>query len=526
MGWHMKPEQEQDDGLYKWLGLLVVVVGTFMAILDTSIVNIAIPKMMAVFGVTEDSIKWVLTGYMLTMGMVIPLTGYLGDRFGTKKLYIWALTIFTAGSALCGLAPSNTIMIIARIIQALGGGMIMPVGMSMIYQMFPPAERGTALGVWGIAAMAAPAIGPTTGGYIVQYLDWRLIFTVNIPVGVVGVILAILLLRELPQRPTKGFDWIGALSSAVGLSCLLYVFGESSIDWNDFANIFLVIVGLFSLVLFVVNELTHSDPLLDLRLFKIWPFTLSVLISSTIGIALFGGVFLLPIFWQNLQGYTALQTGMFMFPSAVATGITMPIGGRLFDKFGAKPVVLPGLIILAITTYQLTTITLNTDPHTIMIIYMFRGIGIGLAMMPSSTAGMNAVPMPMIGRASALSNVVRQVANSLGVTLLTTFMTNTQVVTYYRMAEKVNWFNSNSVYLTNMVKAYFMGVGMFSGDAQSSSLEVIFGLLQRQAMVQAIEDTFFVTFLIVVITVFLGLLIPKSKPKAEAPSGEHHVIME
>lgn len=521
----MKPEK-QEDGLYKWLGLLVVVVGTFMAILDTSIVNIAIPKMMAVFGVTEDSIKWVLTGYMLTMGMVIPLTGYLGDRFGTKKLYIWALSVFTVGSALCGLAPSNSFMIVARIIQALGGGMIMPVGMSMIYQMFPPSERGTALGVWGIAAMAAPAIGPTTGGYIVQYLDWRLIFTVNIPVGVVGVILAILLLKELPKRPTKGFDWIGALSSAIGLSSLLYVLGESSIDWSNFSNMLLVLVGVFSLVLFVVNELTHPDPLLDLRLLKIWPFTLSILISSTVGIALFGGIFLLPIFWQNLQGFTALQTGMFMFPSAIATGITMPIGGKLFDKFGAKPIVLPGLIILAITTYQLSAINLNTDPHTIMIIYMLRGVGIGLAMMPASTVGMNAVPIQLIGRASALSNVVKQVANSLGVTMLTSFMTNTQIVTYSRMAEKVTWFNSNNVYLMNALKGLFMQGGMYARDAQGVSTGVIYGILQRQALVQAIDDTFFISFLIVIVTVFLGLLIPKKKPVAKAPLGEHHVIME
>jgi len=521
----MKPEK-QEDGLYKWLGLLVVVVGTFMAILDTSIVNIAIPKMMAVFGVTEDSIKWVLTGYMLTMGMVIPLTGYLGDRYGTKKLYIWALAIFTVGSALCGLAPSNSFMIVARIIQALGGGMIMPVGMSMIYQMFPPSERGMALGVWGIAAMAAPAIGPTTGGFIVQYMDWRLIFTVNIPVGVLGVILAMLLLKELPRRPANSFDWIGALSSAIGLSCLLFVFGESSINWNDFANILLVIVGVFSLVLFVVNELTHPEPLLDLRLLKIWPFTLSILISSTIGIALFGGVFLLPIFWQNLQGFTALQTGMFMFPSAIATGITMPIGGKLFDKFGAKPLVLPGLIILAITTFQLTKISLATDPHTIMIIYMIRGIGVGLAMMPASTAGMNAVPMHLIGRASALSNVIRQVANSLGITLLTTFMTHTQIVTYYRMAEKVTWFNSGSVYLENALKGLFMHGGMYAGDAQGVSTAVLYGVLQRQALVQAIDDTFFVSFLIVMVTVFLGLLIPKKKLVVKASSGEQPVIME
>ncbi len=241
-------ETRKKGGVYKWLALMVVVFGTFMAILDTSIVNIAIPKMMAVFGVSTEEIKWVLTAYMLTMGTVIPLTGYLGDRFGTKKVYIWALAAFTAGSALCGFAWSCTAMIMARIIQAVGGGMIMPVSMSIIYQVVPPEERGTALGVWGIASMAAPAIGPTLSGYIVEHLDWRLIFTINIPVGVLGVILTVLLLEEFPKRPSTGFDLMGFITVACGLGSILYVLGEgTAIDWGDFKNIFLIRINFIQL---------------------------------------------------------------------------------------------------------------------------------------------------------------------------------------------------------------------------------------------------------------------------------------
>lgn len=518
-------ESRKQDGLYKWLALLVVVFGTFMAILDTSIVNIAIPKMMAVFGVSADEIKWVLTAYMLTMGAVIPLTGYLGDRFGTKKVYLWAMILFTVGSALCGFAWSNASMIVARIIQAVGGGMIMPVSMAIIYQVIPQEERGMALGIWGIASMAAPAIGPTLSGYIVENLDWRLIFTINIPVGIVGIILTAVLLEEFPVRPTKGFDLLGFITVAGGLGCILYVLGEgNSIDWGEFKNIFLLITGFFSLLLFVVNELTCENPLLDLRILKIWPFTLSIILASGISITLFGGIFLLPLFLQNLQGHTAMQTGMILFPSAIATAITMPIGGKMFDKFGAKPVVIPGLILLIYGTYELSTITLDTSTTTIMWFTVIRGLGMGLSMMPSSTAGMNAVPVHLVGRASSLSNVIRQVAASVGITVLTTYMQNTQVATYNRISEQFNWFNPASLQLIKMMQGVFSQSGISLGESQGMSLGTLYGFIQKQATMVAIADTLYVTFLIALVTGFFSLVL--GKKKALQASGEKAVMMD
>lgn len=519
-------ENRKQNGWYKWLVLGVVVIGTFMAILDTSIVNIAIPKMMNVFGVSTDEIKWVLTAYMLTMGAVIPLTGYLGDRFGTKKVYIWALISFTIGSALCGFAWSNSAMIAARIIQAIGGGMIMPVSMSILYQVVPQEERGMALGIWGIAAMAAPAIGPTLSGYIVEHLDWRLIFTINIPVGVVGVILTGIVLEEFPKRPTKGFDYIGFLSSTAGLGCILYVLGEgSSIDWSQFSNVFLMLVGVFSLILFVANELTHDDPLLDLRLLKIWPFTLSVLISGAVNVAMFGGIFLLPLYLQNLQGYSAMQTGMLLFPSAIATGITMPIGGRLFDKLGAKPVVIPGLILLTISTYLLSKISLDTDSHYIILLTVVRGIGMGLSMMPSSTQGMNAVPKQLVGRASALSNVLRQVAGSVGITILTTVMENSRVVNYARISEQVNWFNPNSIQLVQSLQGWLARSGLSVSESQGAAIGTIYGVVQRNAFLNAIDHTLLITSFIAVATVLLAFLM-QGKDREKAAAAESPAIFD
>ncbi len=401
----------------------------------------------------------------------------------------------------------------------------MPVGMSIIYQVIPKEERGLALGIWGIAAMAAPTIGPTLSGYIVEYLDWRLIFTINIPVGIVGVILAMILLEESPRREVKQFDILGFLTIATGLGCILYVLGEgTSIDWSDFKNIFLLMTGSFSLLLFVVNELTHPEPLLDLRILKIGPFVLSILISSAVNIALFGGIFLLPLFLQNLQGYTALQTGLLLFPSALATGITMPIGGKLFDKFGARPVVLPGLILLTWTTYMLSKMTMDTSSQTIIALTILRGVAMGLAMMPSSTVGMNAVPMQMVGRASALSNVVRQVAGSLGITIITTIMQNSQVTNYDRLAAQVNWFNAGSMQAIQKLAGWFSQAGLTAGESQGLALGTLYGFVQKQAMIQAIDDTIFVTALVALSTVFLALLL--SGKKQDNSAGEAHVIME
>lgn len=414
---------DKHEERYMWIAISVVIVGTFMAILDSSIVNVAIPKMMTIFSASTEQIEWILTGYMLTMSIVIPLTGYLGDRFGLKKLYVFALAVFTIGSALCGLATSTETMVAARVVQAIGGGMIMPVGMAMIYQIVPLEKRGLAIGIWGISAMAAPAIGPTLSGYIIQYMNWRLIFTLNIPVGIIGVTLAIILLKETPTRNDKTFDIFGAITSAVGLFTLLLALSKGNSEgWTSVYILGLFAVAAISLTSFIYIELHHEDPLLELRILKVFPYGLSMIISTITTIGMYGALFLMPLYLQNLRGYTPMQAGMLMLPAAIVTGIMMPISGRLFDKFGAKWITIIGLTILTAASYLLSRLSLQTSYNTIMMIMMVRGIGMGLAIMPTQTAGMNAIPRELSGRGTALNSTVKQVAGSFGISILTTIL--------------------------------------------------------------------------------------------------------
>ncbi|MBC2581962.1 DHA2 family efflux MFS transporter permease subunit [Clostridium sp. DJ247] len=516
--------EDNNNGLLaSWLALGVVIIGTFMSILDSSIVNIALPKMMAVFGVSLDDSKWILTSYTLALGAIIPLTGYLQEIFGPKRIYMFALAMFTLGSLLCGFAWSNTSMIGFRVIQAIGGGMIMPVGMSIIYQVFPREKIGVALGFWGIAAMAAPAIGPTLGGYIIEKMDWRLIFNVNVPIGIVGVILAAILLKGSEKKPFKSFDIIGFLSSTVGIVSILYVLGEgSNIDWTKIENPMLMTLGCLSLVLFIVNELTHPNPLLDLRIFKLFDFSISQIITSVLTLAMMGGVYVLPLFLQNVRGYTAMQAGLIMLPGAVVMGIMMPISGSLFDKVGAKAIVLPGLIILAVSSYELATvINMNSSKETIILINCIRCMGIGLSMMPISTMGMNVVPPNLVGKASALSNTIRQIAGSLSITIMSTIIQGKTNYNYLKLAEQINVYNSTSNNTISILTKSYIHAGLSQATAKGAALSRLVQMVQGQAALDAMGYSVAVTAAIVVVTIVLTLLMSnKKKTEKQHKEGE------
>lgn len=509
---HDIPENP-DSSLYKWSALLVVVIGTFMVMLDSSIVNIAIPKMMNVFGSDLETVKWILTGYTLAMGAVVPITGFISDTFGIKKLFIGALGVFTIGSFLCGFAWSTNTMIAFRVIQAIGGGAIMPVGMSYIMQVFPIHERGKALGFWGIASMSAPAIGPTLGGYIIQYMDWRFIFYVNVPVGVIGVMVAALLLRETTLKPYKGnFDYVGFISSISGIVSLLYVFGEgNSIDWGNVKFPLILVFGLFSLLIFVVNELTHPEPLLELRVFKVYNFTLSQFISGVTTLAMMGGMYVLPLFLQNIRGYTAMETGLILFPSAIASGLMMPISGALFDKYGAKVVTIPGLIIVAFATYEMSMFNMNTTMSTITLVATLRGVGLGFAMMPVNTAGLNDVPRHLYGKATALSTTVRSILSALAITFMTTMISTKSSDNYARLTEQITPFNQTSSSLLKGLQGIYVKNGLSQGDAQGSALTTLGKMIYAQAYLDAMNYVIAITVFAVVIAISLVLMMRNSK---------------
>lgn len=504
-----------------WIPLLVVVVGAFTAILNNSSINVALPKLMAIFGVAAADIQWVLTAYMLVCGVVIPVTGFVSDQLGTKKVYLLAMSVFVMGSVLCSLAWSNGTMIAARVIQGIGGGAMMPVSMAIVYGIVPRKKIGIALGVWGMAAVCAPAIGPTLGGYIIDHFNWRFLFTINIPVGAAGILLGYLLLPESPALRSSRLDVWGFVLSTVGCFSLLLALSQGLNEgWTSFYIVSLFIISFFCLLLFVIVELSVDQPMLNLRLFKNPIFTISVFTGSLITIGLFGGVFLLPLFTQNLLYLTPYETGLLLMPAALVTAVMMPISGFLFDKFGAKALTFIGLTITAWGTWNLSKINLSTSSATIIFDTTFRSIGMGLAMMPVTTAGMNTVPLNLIARASALNNVIRQVAASFGIAILTATMQNRQVFHYARITETVPVDSAASTYLSTIQSLLAnAGAGL---NAKNAAVTVLGGIVARESLVRAIDDTFILATLFIVIaipfTFFLGKTKKKTSPLQAPPA--------
>lgn len=398
----------------KWvIPTLVTVIGGFMSILDSSIVNVAIPTMMNDFQTTLSRIQWVSTIYMLTLGVVVPTSGWMGDKLGYKKLYIYSLIIFTAGSALCATASLEKFLIAARIIQAIGGGMIMPTMMAMIYTIVPKGKIGQASGLIGVTMMVAPAIGPTLGGYLVEYVSWRWIFTINLPVGVMAVFLSWLLLPEIPSHREAGsFDILGFITSSSGLFCLLLALTQGQdLGWTSLPITLLIWVSCGLLSIFVYHELTTPNPLLDLSIFKIPIFSIGNIMMAIMNIVMFSALFYVPFFLQSIRGMGALDVGILMLPPALVSAIMMPISGILYDRIGARIPVTVGVVVTTISVYLFSHIDVNTPLRTIILWNCLRQGGMSLSMMPLQSAFMTVLPSELVGRGSAISNIIGRVAS-------------------------------------------------------------------------------------------------------------------
>ncbi|MDD3654093.1 MAG: DHA2 family efflux MFS transporter permease subunit [Desulfotomaculaceae bacterium] len=492
--------ENQSEIKIPWGAVLILVLGAFISILDSSIVNVALPRMMAVFGASTENIQWVLTGYMLAAGVVIPISGYLCKRFGSKRIYILALVVFTLGSLFCGLAWSTNSIIIARIVQAVGGGMLMPVSMSMLYFMVPEEKSGIALGVWGIAAAMAPAIGPTLGGYLVDSFSWRWIFTINIPIGLLAMALSANYLKETPLNKELKPDLIGSLWIIIACFCLLLALSKGQ-DWGWSSQniVTLFVISGFSAVLFFFWEASVPEPLFEMRLFKNPVMLASLAALAVVTILLFSVVFLVPIYAQNLLGYSSLQTGILMMPMALVTGLFMPISGKLFDKFGAFGISLLGLVILIGLTYQLRLLSLDTSYNDLQILLALRAGGIGLAMMPIANAGMLTVPESLVANASALNNLVRQISGSMGVAFTTYMVSRQQAFHLAAFSDNINYGSPATLPVVNQLQSYLASSGVAGDTTWSAAIELIRLQALKQSYMNGINDA------IVVLTV-IGLL--------------------
>ncbi len=490
------PEVQVDNWV---IALLVTVIGGFMAILDSSIVNVAIPKIMSVFGMSTSQVQWIVTIYMLTLGVVVPTSAWIGDRIGYKRLYVLSLAVFTIGSALSGLSWSGGALIGFRVLQAIGGGMIMPVMTSMLYRMVPRSRIGSAMGILGVAIIVAPALGPTIGGYLVQYVDWRLIFYINVPIGVFGILAAERVLPVFKRHPVGPFDTVGFLSSASGLFTLLYALSQGqTLGWTS-ETIVLMLVGSGALLVFFVWwEILVEHPLLDVRVFRYGIFSWSNLLVIATTVALFSGIFYIPLFLQNIAGMGALETGLILMPSALMSGVMMPLSGRLFDRLGPRPLAFAGLAVVAFATFLMHNLNVYTPTSTIVWWLVVRGVGMGFMMMPVQAAGLNAIPTRLVGQASAFSNIIQRVAGSFGIAYLTSYLDGRMAAHTNDLTAAIAPSHPAVVMLLNEIGRQF---GAWFPSLQPTVLGNLFlsGMVSQQSFVSGIDDVFLLTTLILIV---------------------------
>ena len=500
---------------YKWLVTLVVIFGAFMSILDQTIVNIAIPRLQNAFGADLNSVQWVLTAYILTQGIVTPTTAFFADRLGTKRFYILALAIFTTGSALCGLAWSLPVLIIFRIVQGIGGAALFPLAITLLYREFPPHQRGLASGLLGIAALLAPAVGPTLGGYFVTYVNWQLIFFVNVPIGILGILLAIMLLREVQAETRTPFDVPGFVLSATGLAAVLYALSDASTDgWGSGKVLGFLLGGLIILGLFVFVELDlvrrEKQPLLDLRLFANGPFLSSNITNVLITFAFFGGIFLFPVYLQNLRGLNAFSAGLLLLPQAFASLVTALIGGRVVDRVGVRVVVIPGLVLLAFATWQLSSLTLYTPYGWLQVLFVIRGLALGLIIQPLTVSALSDLHPRRFAQASTLNTVLRFVSTSLGIAVLATLVQSQAKIHYGHLAEQVTP-GSPLDQLASRLQSLFVQHGASLADARAAALQEIARLVQRQGFMLAIQDAFWLVLIVLIASIIAACFIRMRK---------------
>lgn len=412
---------------YKWIVVIVVIFGSFMGILDQTVVNNALPHLQRAFAVDFNSLQWVITAYTLTQGIVTPTTAFFANRLGMKRFYVLSLILFTLGSALCGFAWNLPMLIVFRVIQAIGGATLFPLAVSFLFSEFPPQQRGLAAGVLSISALMAPAVGPTLGGYLVTYASWPLIFFINVPVGIVAIVLALLLLRKRPATGHFSFDLPGFLLAASGLTAALYALSNASIaGWGSPSVLVTLLGSLVLLALFVGVELRLSSrgkqPLVDLSLFANGPFLSSNLANALVSFAFFGSLILLPIYMQELRGLNAFESGLYTLPMAIASVVAALLGGRLVDRFGPRVALFPGLVLVGLATWQLGEITLTTSYPWLVLVFVVRGLGLGLVLQPLTVAALSTVSPKQYTQASSLNTVVRFVFTSLGIAVLATFV--------------------------------------------------------------------------------------------------------
>lgn len=486
----MDVKQLQKNPPYGMIAILFF--GAFIAFLNNTLLNVALPAIMVEFSVKPAIVQWLTNGYMLVSGILIPASAFFIIRFTNRQIFFWSMSLFTLGTALAAFSPSFGFLIAGRMVQASGAGLLMPLLMNVMLTAFPIERRGTAMGFFGLIMFAAPAIGPTLSGWIVQNYSWRMLFEMLLPLSIIILLIAILKLKNITPNKNIQIDIFSLIFSTIAFSTLLYGFSTAGDKgWLDPIVYSTIIIGAVVLFIFTFRQLRLDEPMLEFRIFKYPMFALSAIIMVVVSASMFSGMIIIPIYVQIVREFTPIQAGLLMMPGAIVMALMSPITGRLFDKYGGRALAIIGLTITVITTYLLSQLSLTSSYFYIMSIFMFRMLGLSLTMMPVMTNGLNQLPMSQNPHGTAMNNTLQQISGAIGSAVIITIMNGRMALRERELAE----------------------------SSQSLSITEI----SQIAMLDGINFSFFVSTLIAAIGLILAFFIKRVNPN-ESKLNEERLV--
>ena len=429
VGYILLENQSHENYIRKNLPLILVLLsGAFITILNQTLLGTALPPIMEDLNLNESTVQWLQSVFMLVNGIMIPVTAFLIERFTTRKLFLTAMSLFAFGTLVAAVAPGFSLLLIGRIFQAAGAGIMMPLMQTIMFLIFPIERRGTAMGMFGLVIAFAPAIGPSLSGWLVDQFPWRSVFYVVLPIAIINIVAAYFLLKNVTEQTNPKVDILSIILSTLGFGGLLYGFSiAGNVGWVSAQFVIAIIVGAISLVIFILRQLKLEQPILEFRVFSYKMFSLTTGLGMIVFISMIGTAVILPLYMQNMLGFTAFDSGLVLLPGAIIMGLMNPITGRLFDRFGARGLAITGFLLLVITTFMFTNLTTETSFTFLAVMNAFRMLAIAMVMMPVTTAGLNELPPHLIPHGSAMNNTFRQVSGAVGTAMLVTIMATSAI---------------------------------------------------------------------------------------------------
>jgi DHA2 family multidrug resistance protein len=515
-------EHAEHPQINPWIIAIAVMLGTFMEVLDTTVVNVALPHIAGSLSATVDETTWVLTSYLVSNAIVLPMTGWLANFFGRKRILLISVLGFTLSSLACGLAPNLATLIIFRIIQGATGGGLQPLSQAIMLEAFPPEKRGKAMAFWALGIVVAPMLGPVLGGWITDTYSWRWVFYINLPVGILATIMATLFIFDPPyiKRISARVDYIGMGLLVVGMGALqVFLDKGQSEDWwsSDFIRV-LAVMTVLGLGLFIVRELTTSHPIVDLRVFRNRTYATGVFMMTLLGFVLYGSTVLLPLWLQTLMGYPALQSGLAMLPRGMGSFLFMPIVGILMGKIEPRKLLVAGILTAGIGLFWLGGLNLQVGYWDIFWPQILQGMAMGLIFVPLTTITNDPIPKERMGNATSIFNLMRNIGASIGIASVTTIYARTAQANTNILGAHVNAYDQASQRMHQGLTAAFIGGGSPPPTAGTQAFGAMFGMIQREAAMLGFVKCF--RLLAIIFFCMLPMILVMRKPRHHGGGGE------